>query len=207
MEIDIEKIKNSSELALLLGMFAGDGCLPISHNGGGYRIYPIRFYNTNKKYVNLFRDLFYKVFKSRGTIRNRKRKNRLLLLWEFEKYSVFLYKLINEDLEIVSGKKAKFVGIPSFILGGSEELKKHFFLGLLITDGGIRKNGTIIFHSASKRLLLDLKKLMKDVWNIDKELKSYIQKEKYFSYQLDLNKTESSNLLHTMPRSHNLVLR
>ena len=49
MNVDINKLKKSNELAMFLGMFAGDGCLSIKHNGGGYRIYPIGFYNTNFK--------------------------------------------------------------------------------------------------------------------------------------------------------------
>jgi len=187
-------------------MFAGDGCLPISHNGEGFRIYPIRFYNTNKKYVELFSNLFYELFGIRGKIRGRERKNKQIL-WEFEKYSVKLYKIINNDFEIHCGKKALKVGIPSFILEGNDELKKHFFFGLLITDGGIRKKNSIIFHVSSEKLIYDLKRLIKDLWVFDKQVVRYVQKGKYVSYQLTLKKEESSIVLSHMPRSHNPVLR
>jgi intein/homing endonuclease len=199
-------LKKSKELALFLGMFAGDRCLSISRNGEGYRIYPIRFFNTNKNYVDIFHDLFFKLFNIEGVIRGRERGNKLVL-WEFEKYSVEIYKIINIDFEIVCGKKALNVRIPSFILNGTNKIKKHFFLGLLITDGGIRKNKSIIFHSASESLISDMQKLIKDVWDIDNSFKHYLQKEKYHSYQLNLNKEESSIILAQMPTWHNLVLR
>ena len=68
MNFDIKKLKKSKELALFLGMFAGDGCLTIGHNGFGYRTYPIVFVNTNKAYVKLFKDVFYKLFQINGFI-------------------------------------------------------------------------------------------------------------------------------------------
>ena len=126
MNFDIKKLKNSKELALLLGMFAGDGCLSISRNGEGYRIYPIRFFNTNKKYVELFDSLFYTVFNRRGTITGRKRVNKKVL-WEFSLYSVEIYEVINVELEIANGKKALNVRIPSFIRLGNSDMKKYSF--------------------------------------------------------------------------------
>ena len=206
MCLNIKQLKKSKDLALLLGMFASDGCLSIKHNGKGYRDYPIGFYNTNQEYVKLFHKLFYELFKIDGNISCRKRENKKDL-WEFLKHSVKIYKLINQDFEIYCGKKALNVRIPSFILTGTKKIKKHFFLGLLITDGGIRKKGGIIFHLASEGLLLDLKQLIKEVWGFDKPIKHYIQREKFHSFQLNLNKKESHLILTQMPPSHNLVLR
>ena len=51
----------TDKLALFLGMFAGDGCLPVKHNGEGYRNYQVGFYNTKKEYTVLFHDLLLKV--------------------------------------------------------------------------------------------------------------------------------------------------
>ena len=67
MNFNINKLKKSKELALLLGMFIGDGCLSVSRNGEGYRIYPIRFFNTNKKLALLFGNLFSRLFNWLGT--------------------------------------------------------------------------------------------------------------------------------------------
>lgn len=204
--MDINKLKKSSDLALLLGMFAGDGCLSIKRNGAGFRIYPISFYNTDKKQIDLFHGLFLKLFGIDGKIRSRERKNRKVL-WEFEKYSVKLYKIFNCDFEIPCGKKAPKVRVPSFIMESGECLKKYFFLGLLLTDGGIRKDKTIIFHSASENLINDLRDLIKLVWGFDKKVRKYIQKGKFISFQLTLNRKESSNILSELPTSHNPVLR
>jgi len=206
MVLNIIKLKKSKELALFLGMFVGDGCLSIKCNGNGYRIYPISFYNTNRYYVKLFSKLFLKLFGVVGKIKARRRCGKLLL-WEFEKYSVELYKIINKDFEIFCGKKATNVKIPSFILNGNKIIKKYFFYGLLITDGGIRKNGTIIFHLGSRKLIYGLKNLIKNTFMLDKEVKVYLQNSRFISYQLNLNKEESSGILSQMPRSHNLVVR
>lgn len=206
MNIDINKVKTSNDLALLLGMFAGDGCLSLKHNGNGHRIYPISFYNTNKLYVELFQKLFLKLFNIKGKIYSRERKDKQIL-WRFEKYSVKMYKIFNEDFEIPNGKKAPVVRIPFFILNGNDNLKKNFFVGLLITDGGLRKDKTIIFHSSSKQLILDLQRLVLDIWNIDRKIKSYVQRERFNSFQLNLNKEQSSIILTDLLRSHNSVLR
>ena len=204
--MNINILKKSEDLALFLGMLAGDGCLPIKYNGEGYRVYPISFYNSDKEKVKLFADLFYGLFSIKGKIRCRVRKNRKPL-WEFEKYSVCIYHLINSDFEIINGKKSRNVKVPSFIMDGEDLLKKAFFLGLLITDGSVRKRGDIIFHSASKHLLLGVKQIILDVWGYNKKVKTYLQKGKFISYQLNLNKTESSIVLSQLPRSHNLVVR
>ncbi len=205
MKLNIDKLKKTNGLALFLGMFVGDGGLSIKKNGEGYRIYPITFYNSEKKLVLLFHKLFYKLFKIKGNIRSRKRENKKEL-WEFEKYSVKMYNIINKDFEIPCGKKASKVRIPSFVLSGAESIKLHFFLGLLVTDGSIQIN-RIQFHSASDDLLIDLKKVIHELWGFNKKVKTYIQKNKYYSYQLSLKKSESSKILTKMPASHNPVLR
>jgi len=198
-------MKKEEKLALLLGMFAGDGCLPIKHNGEGYRNYQIAFYNTNKRYVLLFSSLFNNLFKDCGRVYCRKRKGRLPL-WCFEKYSKKLALLFNEKLEMPFGKKALSVFIPSFIKEANHKIKKHFLLGLIMTDGGIRKDGSMIFHCASKQLIDDVNKVIKDIWNINKCTKKYIQ-GKFTSFQINLNRNESKLVLENMPPWHNLVLR
>lgn len=207
MNLDIERLKKSEDLAFWLGMFVGDGCLSVKKNGGGRRIYPISFFNTQKYQVELFASLSKELLNLDGKIRGRKRENRKVL-WEFEKYSVKIYKIVNNDFEIACGKKALLVRIPSFIRNGGFSSKRNFFCGLLLTDGGIKKkDGSIIFHSASKALMLDMKKLVQSVWNFDREVREYTQRNHYKSYQLTLNKRQSLQVLSEMPRSHNLVLR
>ena len=94
MDFDINKLKKSEDLALFLGMFVGDGCLTIGHNGFGYRTYPIVFVNINKKYIEIFKELFYKLFQIEGNIYVNRRKNKKDL-WYFQKCSLEIHNLIN----------------------------------------------------------------------------------------------------------------
>lgn len=198
-------MKKSEELALLLGMFVGDGCLPIKHNGQGYRNYQISFYNTNKDYVYLFHKLFFDLFDIKGKIFCAYRKNKKPL-WRFEIYSKKLSLVFNKEFEIPFGKKAKKVFIPSFIKNSSVEIRKYFLLGYLITDGGIRADSTVIFHCASEKLIDDLRRVLSDIWAINKLPKCYEQRG-FLSYQLNLNKEESCKFLKSMPGWPNLVRR
>ena len=97
--------------------------------------------------------------------------------------------------------------IPSFILNGDLTVKKHFFLGYLITDGCLRKQGSMMFHCSSHDLLQDLKHLIKSVWGFERNIREFLQQGKFLSYQLTLNKTQSDIVLAQLPRWHNLVLR
>ena len=206
MNFDINKLKKSEDLALFLGMFVGDGCLTIGHNGFGYRTYPIIFVNIKKEYIKLFKDLFYKLFQVDGKVYVNKRKNKKDL-WCFQKCSLEIYNLINKEFEIPAGKKCYTVRIPSFILNGDSDVKKHFFLGYLITDGGVKSKGDMMFHCSSENLLEDLRCLIKSVWGFERNIRQFIQREKYVSYQLTLNKTQSNVILAQLPTSHNLALR
>ena len=206
MKFDINELKKSKDLALLLGMFVGDGCLTIGYNGFRYRTYPIVFVNINKGYIKLFKELFYNLFQIEGRTFVSKRKNKKDL-WYFQKCSFDVYNLINKEFEIPTGKKAYTVRIPSFILKGDAELKKYFFLGYLITDGGIKKDQSIMFHCSSRNLLEDLRYLIFSVWGIERNIRKFVQREKYVSYQLTLNKPQASIILSDLPTWHNLALR
>ena len=198
--------RKSENLALLLGMFAGDGSMPFTHNGDGNRTYRIWFFNTDKSKVELFSRLFYNVFRESGKIRVRFRPKKKPL-WEFDKCSKKLAIIFNEKLEMPFGKKADKVVIPSFIKGGTPEMKKLFVFGLLITDGGIRTNKAIIFHMASKQLLIDLSGIIHDIWGIKLLIKEFTQRNKFKSFQINLNMNQGKQILSDLPLSHNLVLR
>ena len=194
MNFDINKLKKSEDLALLLGMFVGDGCMSIGHNGFGYRTYPIAFVNTNKEYVELFKRLFYKIFQVKSSFFLNRIKNKKDL-WHFQKCSLEIYNLFNKEFEMPMGKKSAIVRIPSFISNGDVDVKKHFFLGYLITDGCLRKEGGMIFHCSSKNLVDDLKILIQSVWGFERNVREFVQRGKFFSYQLTLNKTQSNVVL------------
>ncbi len=190
-------MNRGEKLALLLGMLSGDGCLTIGHNGKGYRDYPIRFYNTNKRLVEFFNELFFYLFEIKGSILFKDRINRKRL-WVFSKYSKEIYNKI-KSMDFPEGRKRDILRIPKLITVGTKEEKRAFFIGFLITDGCLRKRGDILFHSGSKLFLEDLSLLISDFTRNVKPIKQYIQREVYKSYQLNLNKSETKILLGDMP--------
>ena len=186
-------MEKSEKLALFLGMLSGDGCLPIKHSGEGFRDYAVQFYNTDQKRVKLFADLNKELFGGEGRIRYSDRKNKQRL-WEFCRYSKeIVIKL--RDIGFPEGVKRDVLRILRLIFDGTDDDKLEFIRGVLITDGCVRNNETIIFHSGSKLFLEDLSKLICNFIGVEKPIKEYIQREKYRSYQLNLNKKETAILL------------
>lgn len=188
---------NNRKLALFLGMLCGDGCLPIKHNGEGYRDYAVQFYNTDKKIIGIFDNLFSDLFSVKGRISCISRENKKDLLC-FMKYSKEISNRI-KAFGFPEGVKKDVLHIPARIKEGNKNEKIAFIYGFLITDGCVRKNRTIIFHSGSKAFLEELSVLIKSVFGINKQIKAYTQREKYEFYQLNLNKSESETLLSEMP--------
>ena len=186
-------MKKSEKIALFLGMLSGDGCLPIKHSGEGFRDYAIQFYNTDKKKVELFADLTRELFGGEGRIRYSDRKDKQRL-WEFCRYSKEIVLKLRE-LGFPEGVKRDVLRILNIILRGNDNDKLEFCRGVLITDGCIRKDKTIIFHSGSRLFLEDLSKLIEEFIRKKKSIREFIQEEKYKSYQLNLNKKESELLI------------
>jgi hypothetical protein len=194
-------MKKSEELALFLGMLSGDGCLSIAHNGEGYRHYPIQFWNTDKTIIRQFDDLFLSLFGIRGNIQSRKRPNKREI-WEFKKTSRKIYEKIKE-IGFPEGVKRDILRVPEMIKKGTKKEKIAFVNGVIITDGSLKDRG-ILFHSGSKLFLEDLSLLISDLTNTLKPVKEYVQRGKYKSYQLYLNKDERNLILR--PRG-TMVLR
>lgn len=190
-------MNKKEKFALFLGMLSGDGCLSIKHNGEGYRIYPIDFCNTNKELVVLFDQLFFELFGLRANLTSRKREGRKKI-WQFLKYS----KKTVEELKSIGfpeGVKRDVLRILNIIKNGSKKEKLAFILGILITDGSIKKNNYIMWHMGGKLFLEDLSKLIEVIFNIKRPIKEFIQRGKYKSYQLTLNSKEGTILLSEMP--------
>lgn len=191
------------DLALFLGMLCGDGHLSIHNKKRGlnnYYDYYTGFCNTDKRIIEIFADLFYKIFKVKGNFYPRDRPNRKRI-YEFHSYSREVFDKIN-SLGFPVGVKRDRLRIPEIIKNGSEEEKFNFLSGFFITDGSLKRGNTIFFHSGSKTFLEELSILIYELIGVKREIKSYLQKEKYLSYQLNLNKEESRKIL-SMPLSHN----
>ena len=107
-------MNKKGKLALFLGMLSGDGCIPIGHNGEGYRNYYMEFCNTDKSKVELFNNLLYAVFGITGKITSCKRINRKKI-WNIRKYSKETVEKIIE-LGFPEGVKRDILRIPEFII-------------------------------------------------------------------------------------------
>ena len=188
-----------NKLALFLGMLVGDGSISNRKNGFGYPTYSIAFWNTRREYVDLFSNLNSELFGSKGKINSRHRPNKKIL-YEFRIYSKPIFDYLVYNIGIPFGKKAAIIKVPELILKANKDIKKSFFLGLFLTDGGLNKRGNLHFHMASKELLLGLSHMIEEIWGFNKEVKNVIQKNKYFSYQLNLNIDESSVVLQNLCR-------
>ncbi len=189
------------DLSLFIGMMCGDGHLSIhtkKRKYGTYYDHYVGFCNTDKRLMIMFDELFYRIFKVKGHFYPRDRDNRKRI-YEFHSYSKEVFEKIS-SLGFPIGVKRDSLRIPEFVKNSSEDEKLNFLLGVLVTDGCIRSNGTIIFHSGSKLFLEDLSMLLKELFDVDRKVKQFSQGP-YLSYQLSLNKAESRNIL-LMPPSH-----
>ena len=184
---------NKDDLALFLGMLSGDGHLSIRTKKKGYRCFSVEFCNTDLRLVRLFDELLYKIFNIKGNFHSRIRKERKEI-FEFRTYNKDVFDYIS-SLGFPIGVKKERLRILPIILSGTKIEKEMFLKGVLITDGYIRKKGTILFHSGSKLFLIDLSELIYNLFGAKREVKEYLQREKYFSYQLSLNKKESQKII------------
>lgn len=190
-------MNKKEKLALFLGMLSGDGCLPIKHSGEGYRDYAVQFYNTNKDIMILFQQLLFELFGLNSKIRHTDRENKKRL-FEICKYSKDIVNKIKQ-LGFPEGVKRDILRVPDIIKNGERNEKISFIIGLLITDGCLRKQGSILFHSGSKLLLEDVSELLKEIIGEKKKVNEFIQRDKFKSYQLNLNKQETKSLLSQLP--------
>ena len=95
------------------------------------------------------------------------------------------------------GLKKYKLRIPDIVWNFNRNEKMLFIKGVIITDGSIRKQGNVLFHMGSKDFLDDLSNLIYELFELRKGVKEYIQKEKYFSYQLLLDKKQSQEILNS----------
>jgi intein/homing endonuclease len=190
-------MNKKERLAFFLGMLSGDGCLPIKHSGEGFRDYAVQFYNTDEQIVELFKELFVGLFGKTGNIYFKDRKNKKRL-FNFCIYSKEIVGKIRK-LGFPEGVKRDILRVPEIIKEGKSNEKIAFIIGFLITDGCLRKNKSILFHSGSKVFLEELSELTSEIIINKKPIKEFIQREKFRSYQLSLNKKETEILLSEMP--------
>ncbi len=176
------------KLALFLGMLSGDGCLTIRRKKAGYKCYATEFFNSNLDLISLYRGLLFDLFGVEVRPSSRLREGRTKVTYECRTYSKYVFSKC-VDMGFPIGKKRDKLRVVEFIMDGRREDQIAFLKGLTITDGSIKKSGTVVFHMGSKKFLEDVSELIFQLFGIRKPIKEYIQKEKFYSYQALLNKS------------------
>ena len=182
------------KLALLLGMLCGDGCLiEVTKSFRGYKNYVTAFSNSKEELMISFKNLLLEVFEAKGNYYPDIRENKKLT-YAFRSYSKDAFDKIS-GLGFPIGLKKFKLRVPEVIWKSNRQEKLLFLKGLTITDGSIKKGGQIVFHMASKLFLDDISDLIYELFNLRKPIKEYLQRGKYFSYQLLLNKKQAQEIL------------
>lgn len=190
-EISLPK-KINRDLALVAGMLVGDGSMPKKHNGSGRRNYLLYFGNTDYTLVKLFSDKIYELFKVKGRISCLDRNGRK----RFFTYYCYSKKLVKffVNLGINDGKKSRAARVPKDIYSSKKSIRASFLKGLIITDGSLRKDETLLFHCASKHLLRDTNRIIsEDTVVRKKSIKKFVQ-GKFCSYQLSYSRGETRDI-------------
>lgn len=161
----IDNMEISKELAELIGIIIGDGCLYYSKKFNKYYIEIVGDPKLDRNHFEYISTLVEKILNKKPTIVVRSKGLRLRF------YSKeFLEFLINE-LKMPFGKiKGKTVKIPNKIVSFGWEFIKKCIRGIADTDGslflankGYRKDyPTIEISSISKNLVYQLKKILEE---------------------------------------------
>ena len=180
------------DLAIATGMLIGDGSMPRKHNGDGKRNYLLYFGNTNKNLVIFFSDKIRNLFGLKGKIFrvDRDGKKPFYTYYCYSKNIVLFFINLGVD----DGKKAIKVRVPNKILKSNKRIRSSLLKGLIITDGSIKADKTLMFHCASEGLLSDINRIISQDTTVDsKIIKKFIQ-GKFTSYQLSYKRGETEKI-------------
>lgn len=148
--------KITPEICFLAGSIIGDGHLRKDKSS-------VEIELSSLEILGLIKKNFEKIFSIKLNLREvkDKRPNRKLR-WRLAIYSKLINQLFNIVFEIPIGKKSFSVTIPKLILNSNLESKKHFLLGLFLTDGGLKRKKSISFTCSNKAFALGIKSLLNE---------------------------------------------
>ena len=101
-------------------------------------------------------------------------------------------------LEFPEGKKSKRIRIPKIIRDLPAEERLPFVEGTMDTDWGKINSDKFGTHCASKKLLGDIKKVLRELIGLDLKIKKYTQKNKYISYQMYIPKNSKDKFFNLL---------
>ena len=170
-------IETTEDLMWILGLYVGDGCMDRSSSGAARRIYfavsPLD--RARKRLEKSVKDIFNVPYASKGI--------------SLTINSTVLAKLF---LELGFSGTAKTKIIPEWVFGLPRRQKLAFIEGYFDADGYLRKDikkdgkqyGQIVFASANKKLLEDLKLLMISVGIDPLKISTYIKERRLYKNRL-----------------------
>lgn len=182
------------DLLYFLGVVAGDGSLPIKHNGEGQRNYVVSIEKANRYFILIIlKPLAEGLFKIKWSWRSVKRYNRKRK-WILYLYSKPLYFYLTKIFDFPEGKKHHKIRMPELIRKLRPINRIPFIAGVMDTDWGRTGENKFGTHCASEKLLFDIRNTLKHFLSSKMKIKRYVQKGKYISYQMNIPKSHKPNL-------------
>ncbi len=147
----------NQDLAAMVGAFIADGHLRFRNTKRGNR-YEFVFREEYKSNMDALAKWINNVFDT--NITPKKEKNH---------YSIYIsnkiiFRYFTKFFKFKSGRKTETVSIPKIIKTANNKIKIACIKGILMFDGSVsRKTGYIELYSKSKKLIIDVEKLLKDL--------------------------------------------
>jgi hypothetical protein len=178
----VRGLNSSSHLlkGLYLGAWAGDGT---QFYDAGYCI-KLCCHSNNKEMIAFFQRLLLKLFNKKSSVRYEERHRAMIRF-----YSRYIYDFVSQYLSFAR-QKTYTVSLKNEICSYSNNFLMGYFLGLMLTDGYLKR--VLTFNSTSPKLAKDMFELL---LYFGFSPKFYLHKRKKYGWKdlnmINLNKKES----------------
>ncbi len=193
-------LRPTKDMLYLVGIIMGDGCLPERHNGDGGKQYEVYIEKANKNFIYFtVKPLIIRLFGIEPKISRDYRRQKVRYRCYFK--SRIVYAFLRSLMDIPSGKKSNSVRFPNVMANLSLGFKIALLAGFIDTDWGRQRWIHFGTHMGSRKLAEDYKKLMK-ILGIEFDVKRYVQKGKFISYQCYVKKGYEKRLLNILNKCY-----
>ena len=184
----------SSDLFYMTGLIMGDGCIPMKFNKSG-RQYEVFVEKANYPFI---KGVVAPLFKSTFMLKNVKIRKQLTNIDKTRYRAYFMSRIVYETLNkifgIPAGKKSHIIRFPPVMEEMPFEFRMALFSGLVDTDWGRIRWNRFGTHMSSECLSKDYLELFREL-DIELNVKRYVQKGKFVSYQCFMKKGDEAKLL------------